>query len=75
MLLDRMRRRPWVPLSLVLILAGCCQAAVQPPSPAQASAAASSRVLRLASAPVAFHTQDVDYLRVDRKTFQATMLR
>jgi len=27
----------------------------------------------LAGAPVAFHTQDVDYLRVDEKTFQATI--
>ena len=29
--------------------------------------------LRLSSAPVAFHTQDVDYLRVDGKAFQATI--
>src|SRR3989441_13158144 len=50
--------RLWVPLSLVLILAGCGQAAAQQ---------------HLASEPVAFHTQDVDYLQVDGKTFQATI--
>ena len=50
--------RLWVPLSLVLILAGCGQAAAQQ---------------RLARESVAFHTQDVDYLRVDGKTFQATI--
>jgi acetyl esterase/lipase len=54
-------------------LAWCAQAAAQPPSPALAPAAASSRALRLASEPVAFHTRDVDYLQVDGKTFQATI--
>jgi acetyl esterase len=68
-----MRCRLWVTLSLVLTLAGCGQVAVQPPSSAQESAAASSRVLRLASELVAFHTRDVDYLHVDGKTFQATI--
>lgn len=73
MRLDPRRRRPWVSLSLILILAGCGQAAVWPPSAAQASAAASSGVLRLASVPVAVHTQNVDYLRVEGKTFQTTI--
>lgn len=74
MLLDPIRCRPWVLLSLVLSLAGCSQAAVQPPSPATSSpAAATARALRLASEPVAFHTRDVDYLQVDGKTFQATI--
>ena len=74
MLLDPMRCRPWVLLSLVLSLAGRGQAAVQPSSPATSSpAAATARALRLASEPVAFHTRDVDYLQVDGKTFQATI--
>ncbi len=74
MLLDPMRCRPWVLVSLVLSLAGCGQLAVQPPSPAtSASAAATARALRLASEPVAFHTRDVDYLQVGGKTFQATI--
>ena len=74
MLFDPLRCRRWVPLSLVLILTGCGQAAVQPPSPATSSSpVVSSRALRLASEPVAFHTQDVDYLQVDGKTFQATI--
>ena len=74
MLFDPLRYRRWVPLSLVLILTGCGQAAVQPPSPPTSpSAAVSSRALRLASEPVAFHTKDVDYLQVDGKTFQATI--
>jgi acetyl esterase len=69
-----MRCRPWAPLSLALILAGCGQAAVQAPSPATSpSPVISSRALRLASEPVAFHTRDVDYLQVDGKTFQATI--
>jgi acetyl esterase len=51
----------WVLLSLVLILTGCGQAVVQP------------RALRSAGEPAAFHTRDVDYLRVDGKTFQATI--
>ena len=69
-----MRHRRWVLLSLVLILAGCGQAAVQPPSSATlSSSVVSSRALGLASEPVAFHTQDVDYLQVDGKTFQATI--
>ncbi len=72
--LDPMRYRRWVLLSLVLILTGSGQAAVQPPSPAMSSSpVVSSHALRLASAPVAFHTQDVDYLQVDGKTFQATI--
>src|SRR5713101_8091665 len=50
--------RPWVPLSLALVLATCGQGAAQP---------------RLAREPVAFHTRDVDYLRVDGETFQATI--
>ncbi len=73
MRLDPMRCRPRLLLSLVLTLAGCGQAVVQPSSPAQVSVAAGSGALRLATAPVAFHTQDVDYLRVDAKTFQATI--
>src|SRR5216683_316795 len=74
MLFDPLRYRRWVPLSLVLILTGCGQAAVQPPSPATSSSpVVSSRALRLASEPVAFHTRDVDYLQVDGKTFQATI--
>jgi len=73
MLLDRVRCRPWVHLSLVLSLGACGQMAVQPTSPTQASAAASSRAIHLASRPVAFHTRDVDYLQVDGKTFQATI--
>ena len=73
MRVDPPRRRPWLPLALVLILVGCGQAAVQPPSPAQASAAAGVPVLRLAAAPVAVHTLDVDYLREEGKTFQATI--
>ena len=36
-------------------------------------AAEAQRALRLASAPVAFHTRDVDYLQVGGKTFQATI--
>src|SRR6267378_3499573 len=31
------------------------------------------QALRLASGPVAVRTQDIDYLRVDGKTFQATI--
>jgi acetyl esterase/lipase len=73
-LLDPMRCHPWLLLSLVVSLAGCGQAAVQPPSPAASSpAAAPARALRLASGPVAFHTRDVVYLQVDGKTFQATV--
>jgi acetyl esterase len=53
-----MRFRLLAPLSLVLILAGHGQTAAQ---------------LRLAREPVAVHTQDVDYLQVDGKTFQATV--
>jgi acetyl esterase/lipase len=49
------------------------EAAAQTASPAQASAAVSSRALRLASEPVAFHTRDVDYLHVDGKSFHATI--
>ncbi len=48
----------WVPLSLALILAGSSQVAAQP---------------RLARESVTFHTQDVDYLQVDGKTFKATI--
>ena len=70
---DFMRCRWWVPVSLVMSLAGWAQAAAQTASPAQASAAAGSRALRVASEPVAFHTRDVDYLHVDGKTFQATI--
>lgn len=73
MLLDRIRCRPWVLLSLVFSLVWGGPAAAQPQSPAQVSAAASSRALRLAGEPVAFHTRDVDYLQVDGKTFQATI--
>ena len=74
MLLDPARSRPWVLLSLVLSLAGCSQAPVQPSSPATSSStAATAPALRLASAPLAFHTQDVEYLLVNGKTFQATI--
>ena len=74
MLLDPARYTPWVLLSLVLSLVGCSQAPVQPSSPVTSSpAAATAPALRLASAPVAFHTRDVDYLQVDGKTFQATI--
>ena len=73
MRLGSVQVRLWLPLSLLLILAGCGQAAVQPSSPARGLSTASSRALRLASAPVAVHAQDVDYLRVDGKTFQATV--
>ncbi len=48
---------------------------VQPPSAAQSAAAASPHALRLASEPVAIHTQDVDYLKVGGRTFQATVYR
>ena len=48
----------WVPLSLALILAGSSQVAAQP---------------SLARESVTFHTQDVDYLQVDGKTFKATI--
>jgi acetyl esterase/lipase len=74
MLSDPVRCRPWVSLSLVslITLTACGEATAQPQSPPQASAAA-SRALRLPSEPVAFHTQDVDYLQVDGKTFQATI--
>ena len=34
---------------------------------------AAMTVIALASAPVAVHTRDVDYLQVDGKTFQATI--
>lgn len=64
MILDPLRCRPWTPLSLILILAGCGQAAVQRPSPA---------TLRLASEPVAFRTHDVEYLQVAGEAFQATI--
>lgn len=74
MLLDSMRCRPWLLLLLVLSLAGCAQAPVQSQSAAPSSPAAStSRVLRLASDPVAVQTHDVDYLHVDGKTFKATI--
>ena len=66
-------RHPWVFLSPVLILTVWGHAAALPTSPAHASAAAGLPALHLASAPVAFHTEDVDYLRVDGKTFQATI--
>ena len=74
MFLDPMWCRRWVPLSLAFILAGCGQAAVPPASPATSSSVVvSSRALRLASEPVAFHTQEVDYLQVNGKTFQVTI--
>jgi len=46
---------------------------VQPLSAPQSSVAGSPQALRLASEPVAVHTQDVDYLKVDGRTFQATV--
>jgi acetyl esterase len=49
---------------------------VMSPGPALAQPSAAvigSRTLRLASEPVAFRTQDIDYLHVDGKTFQATI--
>lgn len=74
MLLDPARSRPWVLLSLVLSLAGCSQAPVQPSSPAMSfPAAATAPAPRLASEPLAVQTRDVDYLQVDGKTFQATI--
>ncbi len=69
--IDPMWCRPAVLLSLVLSVAGCCQAAAQPPTPFPAAASASA--LRLASESVAFNTRDGDYLQVDGKTFQATI--
>jgi acetyl esterase/lipase len=49
-------------------------AAVQSPSPETSlRAAPTARALRLASKPVAFHTQDVDYLQIDGKAFRATI--
>jgi acetyl esterase len=72
--IDPMRCCLWAFLSLVLSLAVCGQAAAQQPSPATSSpAAATARALRLTSGPVAFNVQDVDYLQVDGKTFQATI--
>src|SRR6266851_2704447 len=53
-----MLRRACVPLSLVLIFAANGQAQAQ-----QA----------LSREPVPVHTQDVDYLRVDEKSYQATI--
>ena len=74
MFLDPMWCRRWVPLSLAFILAGCGQVVVPPASPATSSSAVvSSRALRLTSEPVAFHTQEVDYLQVNGKTFQVTI--
>jgi acetyl esterase/lipase len=50
------------------------QVAAQSPSPATSvPGAAATSALRLASEPVAFRTQDVDYLQVDGKAFQATI--
>ena len=73
MLLDPIRCRPWGVLSSVSLVTLTVGAAIaQPPSPVQASAAA-SRALRLTGEPVAFHTRDVDYLQVDGETFQATI--
>jgi len=73
MLLDPIRCRPWgVLLSVSLVTLTVGAAIAQPPSPVQASAAA-SRALRLTGEPVAFHTRDVDYLQVDGETFQATI--
>src|SRR5712675_1884241 len=55
-----MQCRLWGPVSLVLILTGYSAAAAQ---------------LRLAREPVAVHSQDIDYLRVGGKTFQATIFQ
>jgi acetyl esterase len=72
-ILGPIRCRPWVPVSLVLTLAGCGQAVIQPPSPGTSSSTGTAGALRLAGEPAAFHTRDVDYLQVDGKTFQATI--
>ena len=52
------RHRLWMPLSLLLILAGYGRAAGE---------------LRLAREPVAVHAQDVDYLQIGGKSYQATV--
>jgi acetyl esterase/lipase len=58
-------------LGLALLLG---QAAAQSSSPKTSSpAAADTRGLHLAGAPVAFQMRDVEYLQVDGKTFQATV--
>jgi len=52
------RHRLWMPLSLLLTLAGYGRAAGE---------------LRLAREPVAVHAQDVDYLQVGGQSYQATV--
>ena len=54
---------PWVFLLLALGLVSCSEAPIQSSAPH----------LLLASEAVGFHTRDIDYLRVDGKTFQATV--
>lgn len=60
----RVPRRLWMLASLTLGVVAASQTAGSP---------AWTASLRLANEPVAFRTSEVDYLRVDGKTFQATV--